>query len=77
MIFILGAFDHVKAGGVLLTIQIDKIREDELLLDGDLDASSLAGLNDLPSIGQLVVKGPVSYRFKLFRVRFSSLLLIG
>lgn len=68
MIFILGAFDHVKAGAVLLTIQIDTIKEDEIVLTGDLDASELSGLDDLLTSGQLAVKGPVSYRFRLFRV---------
>lgn len=68
MIFILSAFDHVKAGAVLLTIQIDTIKDDEMLLTGDLDASDLPGLDDLTTNGQLTVKGAISYRFRLFRV---------
>ncbi len=68
MIFILGAFDHVKAGAVLLTIQIDTIKAKELLLSGDLDASSLAGLDDLISSGQLAIDGSISYSFRIFRV---------
>ena len=68
MIFILGAFDHVKAGAVLLTIQVDTIKEDELLLSGDVETSGLAGLDDLLSGGQLVINGPVSYRFRIFLV---------
>ena len=52
----------------MLTIQIDTIKEEELFLDGDVDASGLVGLDDLISNGQLVIDGPISYRFRLFRV---------
>ena len=68
MIFILGAFDHVKAGTVLLTIQIDTIKDDELLLNGDLLASDLIGLDELISSNQLQISGSIVYHFRLFRV---------
>ena len=68
MIFILGAFDHVKAGAILLTIHIDTIKDEDLLLSGDLGASELAGLDVLLSSGQLSLNGPVSYSFRIFRV---------
>ena len=68
MIFILGAFDHVKAGAILLTIQIDTIKDEELLLSGDLAASEIAGLDVLLSSGQLSINGPVSYSFRIFRI---------
>ena len=50
----------------MLTIQIDTIKEEELLLSGDLDPSVLAGLDDLISSGQLTINEPISYSFKIF-----------
>jgi uncharacterized protein len=67
-IFILGAFHHVKAGGNLLTIQIEKIKSKELCRSGELETASLPGLDELVLNGQLIVNGPVAYSFKLSRI---------
>lgn len=52
----------------MLTIQIDRIKDDQILLEGQIEAADLSGLADLVASGQLSVTGPVTYGFRIYRV---------
>lgn len=52
----------------MLKIKIEKIKSRELSQSGEVEASTLAGLDALISTGQLTVKSPVEYSFRINRV---------
>ena len=52
----------------MLTVQIDSIKEAELLLTGDVELSELSGFEDLLLNEQLSLMSAVSYQFKIFRI---------
>ena len=51
----------------MFTIQIEKIKSRGLSLSGEVEASTLAGLDTLISTGALKVNRPVTYSFSVFR----------